>query len=111
MVGRGGQFRFLRRWYALRPGAAIDDGVLDVVLAERSSKLHFLAMLPKVFSGGHINDRHVRVRQSTRIRVDADRPFQVYADGDPLADLPAEIFVSPAGLRLYGPDTQRCNPG
>ena len=85
------------------PNAAIDDGLLEIVTAERSSKLHFLAMLPKVFSGRHIEDPRVRVRRARRIVVDADRPFQVYADGDPLADLPAEICVSPGGLRLLGP--------
>jgi len=85
------------------PTAAIDDGLLELVLAERSSKLHFLAMLPKVFSGRHIDDSRVSVRRARKVSVDADRPFQVYADGDPLADLPAEISVVPGGLRLVGP--------
>lgn len=85
------------------PSAAIDDGLLELILAERSSKLHFLAMLPKVFSGRHIDDSRVRVRRARTIEVDADRPFQVYADGDPLADLPAKISVLAGGLRLLGP--------
>ncbi len=85
------------------PSAMIDDGLLELVLAERSSKLHFLAMLPKVFSGRHIGDPRVSVRRARKVLVDADRPFQVYADGDPLADLPAEIFVVAGGLRLLGP--------
>ena len=85
------------------PQAAIDDGLLEVVTAERSSKLHFLAMLPKVFSGRHVEDPRVRVRRARKIVVDADRPFQVYADGDPLAGLPAEISVVPGALRLLRP--------
>ena len=85
------------------PSAKIDDGFLELVTAERSSKLHFLAMLPKVFSGRHIDDPRVHVRRARSILVDADRPFQVYADGDPLADLPATISVTAGGLRLLGP--------
>jgi YegS/Rv2252/BmrU family lipid kinase len=85
------------------PGAAIDDGLLELVTAERSSRLHFLRMLPKVFSGRHIEDPRVRVRRARTIVVDADRPFQVYADGDPLAGLPAEITVLPGRLRLLRP--------
>lgn len=85
------------------PSALIDDGFLELVTAERSSKLHFLAMLPKVFSGRHIDDPRVHVRRARKVLVDADRPFQVYADGDPLADLPATISVVPGGLRLLGP--------
>jgi YegS/Rv2252/BmrU family lipid kinase len=85
------------------PSAIIDDGFLELVTAERSSKLHFLAMLPKVFSGRHVDDPRVHVRRAREILVDADRPFQVYADGDPLANLPATISVMPGGLRLLGP--------
>jgi YegS/Rv2252/BmrU family lipid kinase len=86
------------------PTARIDDGFLELIIAERSSKLHFLAMLPKVFSGRHLHDPHIRVSRVKRVIVDADRPFQVYADGDPLADLPAEIDVLPGALRLLCPN-------
>jgi diacylglycerol kinase family enzyme len=86
------------------PGARLDDGLLELVLAERTSKRHFLTLLPKVFSGGHVDDPHVAVRRVRGVRVDADRPFQVYADGDPLCDLPADICVLPGALRLIGPD-------
>jgi diacylglycerol kinase family enzyme len=85
------------------PTAVIDDGFLELVTAEKSSRLHFLAMLPKVFGGRHIDDPRVHVRRVRRIVVDADRAFQVYADGDPLADLPAEISVAAGALRLLGP--------
>ena len=85
------------------PSAKIDDGLLELVTAERSSKLHFLRMLPKVFSGRHLDDPRMQVRRARKIQVDADRPFQIYADGDPLADLPATIAVTAGGLRLIGP--------
>lgn len=86
------------------PTARIDDGFLELIIAERSSKLHFMAMLPKVFSGRHLQDPRIRVSRVKRVVVDADRPFQVYADGDPLADLPAEINVLPGALRLLCPN-------
>lgn len=89
------------------PTASIADGLLDIVLAERSSKLHFLAMLPKVYSGRHIDDPRIRVQRAQQITVDADRPFQIYADGDPTAGLPADISLTPGGLRLLGPVPQQ----
>jgi YegS/Rv2252/BmrU family lipid kinase len=85
------------------PSALIDDGYLELVTAERSSKLQFLRLLPKVFTGRHLDDPRMQVRRARKILVDADRPFQVYADGDPLADVPATISVAPGGLRLLGP--------
>jgi YegS/Rv2252/BmrU family lipid kinase len=87
------------------PTASLEDGLLDVLLVARSSRGHFLTQLPRVFSGRHVDDQHVTVRQARRIVVDADRPFQLYADGDPIADLPAEIVVAPGALRMLVPMT------
>ncbi|ABD13172.1 sphingosine/diacylglycerol kinase-like enzyme [Frankia casuarinae] len=92
----GGGMRFA-------PGADIADGLLDVLLISRTSRLTFLALFPRVFSGRHVDTRHVRVLRARRVRIEADRPFAVYADGDPLASLPAEIVVRPGALRLLVP--------
>lgn len=88
---------------ALAPDASIEDGLLDVVLTSRTSKLRFLGSLPKVFSGRHIEDPSVEVLRARSISVEADRPFQVYADGDPIADLPATIRVRPGALQVLAP--------
>jgi YegS/Rv2252/BmrU family lipid kinase len=87
------------------PTANLEDGLLDAVLVAESSRPHFLTQLPRVFAGHHVDDRHVTVRQVKRLVVDADRPFQLYADGDPIADLPAEIVAAPGALRMLVPTT------
>jgi YegS/Rv2252/BmrU family lipid kinase len=92
----GGGMRFA-------PDAAIDDGALEVVTTSRCGKLTFLAGFPKVFAGTHTSSPHVATRRARRIRIDADRPFQLYADGDPIADLPVEITVRERALRLLAP--------
>ncbi|ADP78810.1 diacylglycerol/lipid kinase family protein [Pseudofrankia inefficax] len=87
----------------MAPGADIADGKLEVIFIHRCGRLTLLALFPRVFSGRHVDTKHVTVRRATRLTVDADRPFQVYADGDPVADLPAEILVRPGALRLLAP--------
>ena len=37
------------------------------------------------------------------MQVVADRPFTVYADGDPIAELPLEVTVDKASLRVIVP--------
>jgi diacylglycerol kinase family enzyme len=37
------------------------------------------------------------------VRVSADRPFLLYADGDPIAELPVEIEAVPAAVRVLVP--------
>ena len=37
------------------------------------------------------------------IHVAADRPFRVYADGDPIGDVPITVTVRPRCLRVVVP--------
>jgi len=74
------------------PGAMLDDGLLEVVVLERVSKLKFLTrILPKVFSGTHVHEPSVRVFRAQEISVSADRQFTMYADGDPIGELPVRV--------------------
>jgi YegS/Rv2252/BmrU family lipid kinase len=87
------------------PHAELDDGRLDVMLAAAGSKLHFLSHLPKLFSGSHVDDPRLRFVRGEEIEVSADRPFVVYADGDPIAELPVRIRVARQALRVLVPSS------
>jgi YegS/Rv2252/BmrU family lipid kinase len=87
----------------LAPDAAIDDGLLDVVLIGEHPKHRFVATLPKVFRGAHVAHPAVRVLRGAELRVDAERPLVVYADGDPIGATPATIRVLPRALRVLVP--------
>jgi YegS/Rv2252/BmrU family lipid kinase len=86
------------------PGAELDDGLLDVVLCEAMPKLRFLTrVLPRVFKGTHVELPEVHVMKTRRVRVESDRPFVVYADGDPIATTPAVLEVLPSALNVLWP--------
>ena len=86
------------------PDAELDDGLLDVVTLSETSKWRFLTgVLPKVFDGSHTKLPEIGVRRAAEVRIEADRPFAVYADGDHLADLPATITLLPRALRVVVP--------
>ena len=87
----------------LAPEARLDDGVLDVVLIGEAPRLTYLRGLPKVFKGTHVAESHVTVLQGREIAFHADRPFTAYADGDPIAELPATVRVVPGTLRVLAP--------
>jgi YegS/Rv2252/BmrU family lipid kinase len=87
----------------LAPDAAYDDGLLDVVLSSRTSRLAFLRTLPKVFRGTHVQDPRIEVLRGREVRVQADRPFVVYADGDPIGELPVTITCRPGAIRVLLP--------
>ena len=85
------------------PDARLDDGLLDVVTISRSSRLKFAATLPKVFKGTHVSDGLVTVERAREVRISASRPFDVYADGDPIAALPTVIRALPGAVRVLLP--------
>jgi YegS/Rv2252/BmrU family lipid kinase len=87
----------------IAPEAKLDDGQLDVVWTGQVGKLHFLANLPKVFKGTHVENDEVTMLRAGEVRIEADRPFAIYADGDHLADLPATVRVLPRALRIVAP--------
>jgi YegS/Rv2252/BmrU family lipid kinase len=87
----------------LAPNAELDDGMLDLVLIAEQSKWRYLRGIPKVFKGEHGDDPAVTFLRGKRVEVDADRPFTVFADGDPLAGLPATVTVAHQALRVIVP--------
>jgi diacylglycerol kinase family enzyme len=87
----------------LAPHARLDDGRLEILTIAAGPKLAFLRSLPKVFKGTHLEEPSVTLRSGRRVEITADRPFTVYADGDPVAELPVTITVDPGSLRLIAP--------
>jgi YegS/Rv2252/BmrU family lipid kinase len=87
----------------LVPDAAVDDGLLDVLVIRDQSRLAYLRGLPRVFKGTHLQDPAVTLVRGREITFSADRPFTAYADGDPVAALPLTVRVLPGALRVVTP--------
>jgi YegS/Rv2252/BmrU family lipid kinase len=85
------------------PDADLEDGEFDVVTIAKVGKLRFLGNLPKVFKGTHVRNDEVQVVRASRLSLSASRPFAVYADGEHLTDLPADLRVIPHALRVLVP--------
>jgi diacylglycerol kinase family enzyme len=85
------------------PDALLDDGRLEVVTTEHVGKLRFIANLPKVFKGEHVNLPSVRVYRAAEVAISADRPFTMYADGDPIGELPLRVRAAPGAVTVIVP--------
>jgi YegS/Rv2252/BmrU family lipid kinase len=86
------------------PGAMLDDGLLDVIALESVSKLRFLTrILPRVFSGAHVEEPSVRVFRAREVVISSDRKFTMYADGDPVGELPVRVRALPGQVTMLIP--------
>jgi YegS/Rv2252/BmrU family lipid kinase len=87
----------------MAPDASLEDGLLDVVMVGEAPKLRFLRLLPTVFKGEHVRQPNVEVLRAREIEVSADRPFMMYADGDPIAPLPVHVRALQAAVQVMVP--------
>ncbi len=87
----------------LVPDASVEDGLLDVAFTTHQPKLAYLRGLRRVFKGTHVHEPGFEIHRGREVTFHADRPFTAYADGDPIADLPATVTVRPGALRVIVP--------
>ncbi len=86
------------------PSAMLDDGLLEVIVLERVGKLAFLTrILPRVFSGAHVSEPCVHTFRAREVAISADRPFQMYADGDPIGELPLRVRALAGAIDVIVP--------
>ncbi len=60
----------------IAPDAELDDGLLDVVTTGEVGKLRFLANLPKVFKGTHVENAEIEVARAPRGRIERRPPVR-----------------------------------
>ena len=87
----------------LLPHAELDDGKLDVLMVEQMSKPQALRDLARAFKGTHLDSPQMVLARGERVDVHSDRPFVVYADGDPIGATPATMRVEARCLRVIVP--------
>jgi YegS/Rv2252/BmrU family lipid kinase len=87
----------------LAPDASLEDGLLEVVMVGAVRKLRFLRLLPTVFKGEHVRQPNVQVLRAREVEISAQRPFNMYADGDPIAELPVTVRALHRAVRVIVP--------
>jgi len=91
--------RFYGGGMQISPKSDPGDCLLDV-LVMTGPKSDSFTTLPKVYKGAHLPHRHIAELQAGRLRVEAQTPFPVEADGEILGSTPASFGIIPGGIRL-----------
>lgn len=79
------------------PNASLTDGLFDVMVLSPISKLEFIKVFPKVYSGEHIEHPEVNIYRTKKIQINA--AAVAYADGERIGALPiSSECVAGAGL-------------
>lgn len=81
------------------PYADHADGLLDITMVHGASRTKLVRLFPTVMKGTHVNLDEVSTARAKSIHVESPG-INVYADGDFVGPLPAEISVVPAALQI-----------
>jgi len=86
------------------PTACVDDGLLDVLIAGDYSVPATLALLPRVYGGGHLTSSKIRVVRCRELSIEASPEAAVHRDGELSGTTPVHFGIAPGALSfVYGP--------
>ena len=84
----------------IAPCAQLDDGNLDVCIVGGMNKLKLFFLFPTIYFGRHLSLPQVEYFQTERLRVETEKPLDVYADGEYVCRTPVEVSVARKALRV-----------
>jgi diacylglycerol kinase (ATP) len=84
----------------LAPGAAVDDGWLNVVMIEDIGPIAVLRLLPQLTTSGELRTSRVKRWQAQKVRLTTRKPSLFHGDGEILGSTPVEIEVVPGAVRV-----------
>lgn len=83
----------------MAPGARIDDGLMDIVIAAPLSRQRLLAALPKIYKGTHIHMPEITCIQAKKAIIITQPCKTLLPDGEILGTTPAIVEVIPKLVR------------
>jgi len=93
--------RYTGSTFIMAPDAVIDDGYLDVILANRVSRRKVLSLLPTIFKGTHVLDDKVEVFKAKKIKISTDIPKKLIPDGELFGSTPITIECLPRDIEFF----------
>ena len=87
----------------ITPGASPPASHFQVVLAKNLSCLELLSLMPGLYCGRHLNHPRVTAAYASRIKINADPPAEVEAEGELEGTTPLEVTIIPRALEIAAP--------
>lgn len=87
----------------ITPDALPDDGLLDLCIVHRTTRVQLLKTLPKAYTGAHVKSAFVETGRGRTFHFESEQAMAVYADGEPLTRTPVTFGVCPQKLRFVVP--------
>lgn len=99
-VGNG---RYCGGGMMFTPAADPFDAVIDAVVIGDLTIMEVLREIPRIYSGGHLQNSKVKAFRGKKMRLECKLPLYCEMDGELPGTLPVEYEVMPSALRILVP--------
>jgi diacylglycerol kinase (ATP) len=88
------------------PKAKLDDGLVDLVLIRRASRMKLIRVIEAAKVGKHVENNLAEYYQCKTVEIvpDADEPFtgdqSINVDGELVSGVPVRVTAVPAAVRI-----------
>lgn len=83
------------------PQASINDGLLDLIIAGRFTRLSTLIMLPKLLVGRHLPDARIHTSTFKEMQIDAQPAVPLAVDGEYIGEASSlKVWLRSASLQV-----------
>ncbi len=94
--------RYIGGGMKIAPDADLQDGLFDVIIIGKSSRLDLVRRIPQIFKGTHINHPKAEVFKAEHVVIKCAEDILCALDGELNGPTPIDIRMHPGKLKLRG---------
>lgn len=102
-----GNGRFCGGGFCGVPLAEFNDGLMDLSIVRRMSRLNIIQIIGKYHDGTHLDSKlgktHVRYQRCRRLRIVSEKPFRLCVDGEITEHREMAFELIPSAIKLLIP--------
>ncbi len=88
--------------YLMAPKAILDDGLLDITIATKFTRIGLLKAFPSIFTGEHIHKKEIEIFQTNKIKISCEKEDKVLTpDGELFGSTPIEVECLHKAIDIY----------
>jgi diacylglycerol kinase family enzyme len=84
----------------LAPQASMTDGLLDVVVIEKTGRAELMFNFPRIYKGKHLNHPKFNVYQSKTVKIESAAKIDKMFDGDIFGKTPVRAKIAESSVRM-----------
>ena len=93
--------RYYGGGYKIGTNALLDDGLVDVYLADQLSKVQMANLILGMKKGKHEKNKALKVLKAKKVFIESREPITCNIDGDKLTSDTFDVEVIPNGISVY----------